>query len=55
MKLSGRMSGKPITLPGRHGEHRAVLRPDLLHLPLLWSQSQLDFWLIVAISLTFGS
>ncbi len=36
LKLSGRMSGKPITLPGRHvDQHRAVRRPDLLHLPLL--------------------
>ena len=55
LKLSGRMSGKPITLPGRHVVNIA------LFLALIWfvysfysSQSQLDFWLIAGISFLFG-
>ena len=36
LKLSGRMSGKPIMLPGRHVINIALaLGADLLHLPLL--------------------
>ena len=55
MKLSGRMSGKPITLPGRHVVNIA------LFVALIWfiysfyaGQSQLDFWLIAGISFLFG-
>ena len=55
LKLSGRMSGKPITLPGRH-----VIN-IVLGLALVFfiygfyaSQSPLDFWLIVGISLALG-
>src|SRR6187397_3349577 len=55
LKLSGRMSGTPITLPGRHVINIA------LFLALLFfgygfyvSQSQMDFWLIVVISLALG-
>ena len=56
LKLSGRMSGKPITLPGRHvDQHRAVARPDLLHLGFVMSQQpRSTSGLIVAISLVFG-
>jgi proton-translocating NAD(P)+ transhydrogenase subunit beta len=55
LKLSGRMSGKPITLPGRHVVN------IVLGLALIFfiygfyvSQSALDFWLIVGISLALG-
>jgi NAD(P) transhydrogenase subunit beta len=55
LKLSARMSGKPITLPARH-----VLN-IVLALALIFfiygffaSQSAVDFWLIVAISLALG-
>ncbi|CAN5413768.1 NAD(P)(+) transhydrogenase (Re/Si-specific) subunit beta [soil metagenome] len=55
LKLDGRMSGKPIILPGRH------IINIVLGLALLFfiygffaSQSAIDFWLIVAISLALG-
>jgi proton-translocating NAD(P)+ transhydrogenase subunit beta len=55
LKLSGRMSGKPITLPARHAIN------IILALALVFfiygffaSQGALDFWLIVATSLTLG-
>jgi NAD(P) transhydrogenase subunit beta len=55
LKLSGRMSGKPITLPARH------LINIVLALALVFfmygffvSQSALDFWLVVALSLALG-
>src|SRR5512137_2161337 len=55
LKLSGRMSGAPIMLPGRHVVSIA------LFLGLIWfiysfysTQTQLDFWLIAGISFLFG-
>ena len=55
LKLSGRMSGKPIMLPARH------MINIILALALVFfiysffaSQSALDFWLIVATSLLLG-
>jgi proton-translocating NAD(P)+ transhydrogenase subunit beta len=55
LKLSGRMSGKPITLPARH------MINIILALALIFfiygffaSQTALDFWLIVATSLLLG-
>ena len=55
LKLSGRMSGKPIILPARH------IVNIVLALALIFfiygffaSQSVLDFWLIVGISLLLG-
>jgi len=55
LKLSGRMSGKPIILPARH------LVNIVLALALVYfiygffvSQSAIDFWLIVVISLVLG-
>ena len=55
LKLSGRMSGKPIMLPGRHVINIALAaRPDLLHRRFYLHQSQVEFWLIVALSLTLG-
>jgi proton-translocating NAD(P)+ transhydrogenase subunit beta len=55
LKLSGRMSGAPILIPGRH------IINIVLALALIWfiyglvvSQSQLDFWLIAGIAFLFG-
>jgi NAD(P) transhydrogenase subunit beta len=55
LKLSGRMSGKPITLPGRH------LINIILALALIFfiysfyaHQTPVDFWAIVALALTLG-
>ena len=55
LKLDGRMSGAPIMLPGRH------IINIVLGLALLFfiygffdSQSPIDFWLIIAISLALG-
>jgi H+-translocating NAD(P) transhydrogenase subunit beta len=55
MKLSGRMSGKPITLPGRHIINIALALALIFFVYGFYvSQSTLDFWLIVVISLTLG-
>ena len=56
LKLSGRMSGKPITLPGRHVINLALAAGlDLLRsYGFFVSQSQMDFWLITGISLLLG-
>src|ERR1044071_9201927 len=54
-KLSGRMSGKPIMLPARHAINIALFAALIFFIYGFYvSQSQMDFWLIVAISLTFG-
>src|SRR5580692_2328812 len=55
LKLSGRMSGKPITLPGRHVINIA-LAIALVAL-IVWffeAQHYLAFWLIVAVSFLLG-
>jgi len=55
LKLSGRMSGKPITLPGRHAINIA-LALGLVAL-VVWfyvAQQHLAFWLIAAISFLLG-
>src|SRR5450631_1114891 len=55
LKLSGRMSGKPITLPGRHVINIALFAGLIFFIYHFYAvQTPLDFWLIVAISLTFG-
>src|SRR5476649_1877115 len=55
LKLSGRMSGKPIMLPGRHFINIALALALVFFIyGFFASQSQMDFWLIVAISLTLG-
>src|SRR5471032_2298687 len=55
LKLSGRMSGKPIMLPGRHVINIALALALVFFIYGFYvSQSQMDFWLIVAISLTLG-
>ena len=55
LKLSGRMSGKPITLPGRHVINFALAAALIFFVyGFFVSQSQLDFWLITGISLLLG-
>ena len=55
LKLSGRMSGKPIILPLRHVIN-VVLAAALIYFiyGLVVSQSALDFWLITVIALALG-
>jgi NAD(P) transhydrogenase subunit beta len=55
MKLSGRMSGKPIMLPGRHIINIALVLALLFFIYSFFvSQNTMDFWLIVALSLALG-
>ena len=55
LKLSGRMSGKPIMLPARHAIN-VILALALVFFiyGFFASQAALDFWLIVATSLLLG-
>ena len=51
LKLSGRMSGAPITLPGRHVINLALAAALLFFIyGLVVSQSQMDFWLVAPAS-----
>jgi len=55
LKLSARMSGKPIILPARHIINIALAAGLIFFIYGFYvSQSALDFWLIVAISLALG-
>jgi len=55
LKLSGRMSGKPITLPGRHIINLALAAALIFFIyGFFVSQSAMDFWLIVGLSLALG-
>ena len=55
LKLDGRMSGKPIILPGRHFINIALGLALLVFIYLFFtSQSVIAFWLIIAISLALG-
>ncbi|HJV42790.1 NAD(P)(+) transhydrogenase (Re/Si-specific) subunit beta, partial [Caulobacter sp.] len=55
LKLSGRMSGKPITLPGRHVINLALAAGLIFFVyGFFVSQSAMDFWIVVALSLTLG-
>jgi NAD(P) transhydrogenase subunit beta len=55
LKLSGRMSGKPITLPGRHIVNLALVAALVFFIyGFFVSQSAMDFWIIVALSLALG-
>jgi NAD(P) transhydrogenase subunit beta len=55
LKLSGRMSGKPITLPGRHIINLALAAALVFFIyGFFVSQSAMDFWIIVALSLALG-
>src|SRR5579883_921444 len=55
LKLSGRMSGKPITLPFRHVINIALAVALIFFIVSFYNhQSAVEFWLIVAISLALG-
>ena len=55
LKLSGRMSGAPIMLPGRHFINIALALALIFFIyGLVVSQSTLDFWLITVIALVLG-
>src|SRR4249920_3518628 len=55
LKLSGRMSGKPITLPGRHIINLALAAALIFFIyGFFVSQTAMDFWIIVALSLAIG-
>jgi NAD(P) transhydrogenase subunit beta len=55
LKLDGRMSGKPIMLPGRHFINAALgIALVVLIVMLVTTQSTTVFWLIVVVSLALG-
>jgi H+-translocating NAD(P) transhydrogenase subunit beta len=55
LKLDGRMSGKPIMLPGRHVLNAGLLIAIVvLVVALVLTESHLVFWLIVILSLVLG-
>jgi NAD(P) transhydrogenase subunit beta len=55
LKLSGRMSGAPIMLPGRHVINIALALALVFFIyGLVVSQSQMDFWLVTGIALLLG-
>ncbi len=55
LKLDGRMSGKPIMLPGRHVLNAGLLIAIVvLVVALVMTESHLVFWLIVILSLILG-
>jgi H+-translocating NAD(P) transhydrogenase subunit beta len=55
LKLSGRMGGAPIMLPGRHIINIALAAALIFFIYGFYiSQTVMDFWLIVALSLTLG-
>ncbi|MCO5158883.1 MAG: NAD(P)(+) transhydrogenase (Re/Si-specific) subunit beta [Aquamicrobium sp.] len=55
LKLDGRMSGKPIMLPGRHVVNAAIaIALVVLVFMLVSTQSNTVFWMIVALSLLLG-
>src|SRR6187455_1033913 len=56
LKLSGRMSGAPILLPGRHVINIALAAALLFFIyGLVVSQSPIDFWLVALIAFVFGA
>ena len=55
LKLSARMSGAPITLPGRHVINIAIALALVFFIYHFYAtQTVLDFWLIVALALALG-
>jgi proton-translocating NAD(P)+ transhydrogenase subunit beta len=55
LKLSGRMSGKPITLPGRHVINIALFLALIAFIVLFYlNQQAYQFWVIVALALLLG-
>ena len=56
LKLSGRMSGAPILLPGRHIINIALALALIFFIyGLVVSQSQIDFWLVALIAFVLGA
>ncbi len=55
LKLSGRMSGAPILIPGRHIINIVLALALVFFVSgLVVSQSQFDFWLVTGIALALG-
>ncbi len=55
LKLSARMSGKPITLPGRHVINIALAVALVVFIVLFYlDQTAVQFWVIVGLSLLLG-
>jgi proton-translocating NAD(P)+ transhydrogenase subunit beta len=55
LKLSGRMSGKPITLPGRHVINIALALALIAFIVLFYlEQADYQFWAIAGLSLLLG-
>jgi NAD(P) transhydrogenase subunit beta len=55
LKLSARMSGAPIMMPGRHIINIALAAALVFFIyGLVVSQSQIDFWLVAGIALALG-
>jgi NAD(P) transhydrogenase subunit beta len=55
LKLSGRMSGKPIMLPARHVINIALAAALIFFIvSFYWHQTAIEFWAIVALSLALG-
>ena len=55
LKLSGRMSGAPITLPGRHIINGAIAVALVFFIgSLVVTQSQTDFWMIAGLAFLLG-
>jgi NAD(P) transhydrogenase subunit beta len=55
LKLSGRMSGAPILLPGRHIINIVLALALIFFIyGLVVSQSQIDFWLVALIAFALG-
>jgi NAD(P) transhydrogenase subunit beta len=55
LKLSGRMSGAPILIPGRHIINIVLAAAMIFFIyGLVVSQSQIDFWLIAGIAFLLG-
>ncbi|MCL7996657.1 NAD(P)(+) transhydrogenase (Re/Si-specific) subunit beta [Brucella sp. 21LCYQ03] len=55
LKLDGRMSGRPIMLPGRHVINAALAAAIVILIAVLTNtESHFVFWLIVILALVFG-
>jgi NAD(P) transhydrogenase subunit beta len=55
LKLSGRMSGAPILIPGRHVINIVLFAAMIFFIyGLVVSQSQIDFWLIAILAFALG-
>ena len=55
LKLSGRMSGAPITLPGRHIINGAIAVALVFFIgSLVVTQTQTDFWMIAGLAFLLG-